>query len=152
MEEKQELQEWMDRMEESNRQQARYAKWQCIFTAIAAVCCVSLFLLVYIKMPALQDLSIKMENVLTDLEVITQQLSGSMETVLENLETVTAQLAEVDLGAMAESVDDLVTTSQAGVEQAMDRLNTIDFKKLNQAIGDLADVVEPLAKFFNVFG
>ena len=48
MEEKQELQEWMDRMEESNRQQARYAKWQCIFTAIAAVCCVSLFLLVYI--------------------------------------------------------------------------------------------------------
>ena len=152
MEEKQELQEWMDRMEESNRQQARYAKWQCIFTAIAAVCCVSLFLLVYIKMPALLELSIKMENVLTDLEVITQQLSGSMETVLENLETVTAQLAEVDLGAMAESVDDLVTTSQAGVEQAMDRLNTIDFKKLNQAIGDLADVVEPLAKFFNVFG
>lgn len=152
MEEKQELQEWMDRMEESNRQQARYAKWQCIFTAIAAVCCVSLFLLVYIKMPALQELSIKMENVLTDLEVITQQLSGSMETVLENLETVTAQLAEVDLGAMVESVDDLVTTSQAGVEQAMDRLNTIDFKKLNQAIGDLADVVEPLAKFFNVFG
>ena len=152
MEEKQELQEWMDRMEESNRQQARYAKWQCIFTAIAAVCCVSLFLLVYIKMPALQELSIKMENVLTDLEVITQQLSGSMETVLENLETVTAQLAEVDLGAMAESGDDLVTTSQAGVEQAMDRLNTIDFKKLNQAIGDLADVVEPLAKFFNVFG
>ena len=152
MEEKQELQEWMDRMEESNRQQARYAKWQCIFTAIAAVCCVSLFLLVYIKMPALQELSIKMENVLTDLEVITQQLSGSMETVLENLETVTAQLAEVDLGAMAESVDDLVTTSQAGVEQAMDRLNTFDFKKLNQAIGDLADVVEPLAKFFNVFG
>jgi NTP pyrophosphatase (non-canonical NTP hydrolase) len=152
MEEKQELQEWMDRMEESNRQQARYAKWQCIFTAIAAVCCVSLFLLVYIKMPALQELSIKMENVLTDLEVITQQLSGSMETVLENLETVTAQLAEVDLGAMAESVDDLVTTSQAGVEQAMDRLNTIDFKKLNQAIGDLADVVGTLAKVFNVFG
>ena len=152
MEEKQELQEWMDRMEESNRQQARYAKWQCIFTAIAAVCCVSLFLLVYIKMPAMQELSTKMETVLTDLEVITQRLSGSMETVLENLETVTAQLAEVDLGAMAESVDDLVTTSQAGVEQAMDRLNTIDFKKLNQAIGDLADVVEPLAKFFNVFG
>lgn len=152
MEEKQELQEWMDRMEASNRQQARYAKWQCIFTAIAAVCCVSLFLLVYIKMPAMQELSTKMETVLTDLEVITQQLSGSMETVLENLETVTAQLAEMDLGAMAESVDDLVTTSQAGVEQAMDRLNTIDFKKLNQAIGDLADVVEPLAKFFNVFG
>ena len=152
MEEKQELQEWMDRMEESNRQQARYARWQCIFTAVAAVCCVSLFLLVYIKMPAMQELSVKMESVLTDLEVITQQLSGSMETVLENLETVSTQLAEMDLGAMVENVDELVTTSQAGVEQAMDRLNTIDFKKLNQAIGDLADVVEPLAKFFNVFG
>lgn len=152
MEENQNLQEWMDRMEASNRQQARYAKWQCIFTAVAAVCCVSLFLLVYVKMPAMQELSVKMETVLTDLEAITSQLSGSMDTVLHNLETVTDQLAKMDLGTMVENVDDLVTTSQAGVEQAMDRLNTIDFITLNRAIQDLADVVEPLAKFFNAFG
>ena len=72
--------------------------------------------------------------------------------ILINLETVTNQIAEVDFGAMVKNVDDLVVTSQAGVEQAMDQISAIDFKTLNQAIKDLSDVVAPLAKFFNVFG
>ena len=134
MEEKKELQEWMDRLEKFNHQQAQYAKLQCLFTLVAAVCCVSLFVLVYVKLPAMQEVVV------------------TMETVLENLETVTNQIAEVDFGAMVKNVDDLVVTSQAGVEQAMDQISAIDFKTLNQAIKDLSDVVAPLAKFFNVFG
>ena len=134
MEEKKELQEWMDRLEKFNHQQAKYARLQCLFTVVAAVCCVSLFALVYIKMPAMRDGVVK------------------METVLENLETVTDQMADMDLATMVKNVDDLVVTSQAGVEQAMDQLNAIDFNTLNRAIDDLADVVDPLAKFFNVFG
>ena len=134
MEEKKELQEWMDRLEELNHQQAKYAKLQCLFTLVAAVCCVSLFVLVYIKLPAMQEVVV------------------TMEMVLENLKTVTNQLADVDLETMVKNVDDLVVTSQAGVEQAMDQLSAIDFKTLNQAIKDLSDVVAPLAKFFNVFG
>ena len=134
VEEKKELQEWMDRLEELNRQQAKYAKLQCLFTLVAAVCCVSLFVLVYVKIPAMQEVVV------------------TMETVLENLKTVTNQMADVDFGAMVKNVDDLVVTSQAGVEQAMDQLSAIDFKTLNQAIEDLSDVVAPLAKFFNVFG
>lgn len=134
MEEKKELQEWMDRLEKFNHQQAKYARLQCLFTIVAAVCCVSLFVLVYIKMPAMQEVAVK------------------METVLENLETVTDQMVDMDLETMVKNVDDLVVTSQAGVEQAMDQLNAIDFNTLNQAIDDLADVVDPLAKFFNVFG
>ena len=134
MEEKKELQEWMDRLEKFNHQQAKYARLQCLFTGVAAVCCVSLFALVYIKMPAMRDVVVK------------------METVLENLETVTDQMADMDLATMVKNVDDLVVTSQAGVEQAMDQLNAIDFNTLNRAIDDLADVVDPLAKFFNVFG
>lgn len=134
MEEKKELQEWMDRLEKFNHQQAKYARLQCLFTVVAAVCCVSLFALVYIKMPAMRDVVVK------------------METVLENLETVTDQMADMDLATMVKNVDDLVVTSQAGVEQAMDQLNAIDFNTLNRAIDDLADVVDPLAKFFNVFG
>ena len=134
MEEKKELQEWMDRLEKFNHQQEKYARLQCLFTVVAAVCCVSLFALVYIKMPAMRDVAVK------------------METVLENLETVTDQMADMDLATMVKNVDDLVVTSQAGVEQAMDQLNAIDFNTLNRAIDDLADVVDPLAKFFNVFG
>ena len=80
-----------------------------------------------------------------------QALTSQMETVLTNLEIVTEQLAGMDLGEMVRNVDELVVTSQAGVEETMSKLNSIDFAELNRAIGNLSDVVEPMAKFFNVF-
>ena len=73
-----------------------------------------------------------------------RNLTRQMETVLANLELVTTQLAGMDLGVMVQNVDELVVTTREG-------LGAIDFQMLNQAIEDLADVVEPLAKFFNVF-
>ena len=133
MEEKQELQELLKRLDESNRQQAKYARWQCILSVAAAVCCVGLFVLVWQLMPQVQA------------------LTGQMETVLTNLEIVTEQLAGMDLGEMVRNVDELVVTSRAGVEETMSKLNSIDFAELNRAIGNLSDVVEPMAKFFNVF-
>ena len=48
-------------------------------------------------------------------------------------------------------VDAFVTTGQSAVEQATEKLSIIDFETMNKAIADLADVVEPLARFFNVF-
>ena len=133
MEDKKELQELLERLDQSNRQQAKYARWQCIFSVAAAVCCVGLFVLVYHLMPEVRS------------------LTGQMETVLANLELVTDQLAGMDLGSMVRNVDDLVVTTQEGVEQTMGRLNAINFEELNRAIRNLSDVVEPLAKFFNTF-
>ena len=40
---------------------------------------------------------------------------------------------------------------QSSVKQITDKLNAIDLDTLNAAIENLADVVEPLARFFNVF-
>ena len=133
MEDKKDLQELLERLDQSNRQQAKYARWQCIFSVAAAVCCVGLFVLVYHLMPEVRS------------------LTNQMETVLTNLELVTDQLAGMDLGSIVRNVDDLVVTTQEGVEQTMNRLNSIDFETLNQAIKNLSDVVQPLAKFFNTF-
>ena len=133
MEDKQELRELLERLDQSNRQQARYARWQCMFSILSAVCVIGLFVLVYTLMPQVQE------------------LSAQTEVVLSNLTQVTDQLADMDLGAMIENVDELVVTSQSGVDQAMKKLNQIDFDTLNQAISDLSDVVEPLASFFNIF-
>lgn len=133
MEEKQKLQELLERLDESNRQQAKFARWQCILSVAAALCCMGLFILVWQLMPQVQE------------------LTGQMETVLNNLEIVTAQLAGMDLGEMVRNVDELVVTSQAGIEETMAKLNAIDFDELNRAIGNLSDVVEPMAKFFNIF-
>lgn len=131
--------------------QNRYAKWQCILTAAAALCCVGIFVLALTLMPQIQAVTEQMNTVLTDLEAVTGQLEGEMDTILSNLNTVTDELARADLEGMVADVDSFVTTGQEAVEQATEKLNIIDFETLNQAIEDLADVVEPLAKFFNVF-
>lgn len=140
MENDQKLLELLERMEKQSRKQVGYARLQFVFSVVAAVCCVVLLLTGMRVLPQLQ-------------EAVTQA-----ETVLTNLETVTTELAASDLSGMVENVDALVTnvdglvgTSQAGVEQTMEKINAIDFEALNDAIKDLSDVVEPIAKFFNTF-
>ena len=134
-----------------NDKQERLAKLQCILTGVTAACCLGVFFLVCTLMPRAYGLAGKAQTVLTDLESVTGQLNEQMDTILINLDEVTKELAQADLAGMVENVDTLATTSQSAVEHATEKLDTIDLETLNKAIADLADVVEPLAKFFNVF-
>ena len=134
-----------------DNKQTRLAKLQCILTGVAAACCLGVFILVCALMPRVYGLAGQVEIVLTDLEAVTGQLERQMDVILTNLDEVTQELAQADLAGMVENVDTLATTSQRAVEHATEKLDTIDLDTLNKAIKDLADVVEPLAKFFNVF-
>ena len=134
------LVELLERMEQTNKKQVFYARLQFLFTVVAALCCVVLLLSGMSVLPKLQETAVQAEAVLT------------------NLETVTTELANVDLNSMVQNVDALVTdvdglvgTSQLGVEQAMEKLNAIDFDALNEAIKDLSDVIDPIARFFNKY-
>ena len=140
MDNNQKLMDLLEQMEKANRKQVAYARLQFIFSVIAAICCILLLLAGVKVLPQLQEAALQ------------------AETVLTNLETVTTELAQADLIGMVENVDALVTnvdglvgTSQEGVEQAMAKINAIDFDALNDAIQDLSDVIEPIAKFFNTF-
>lgn len=140
MENTQKLMDLLEQMEKANRKQVAYARLQFIFSVIAAICCILLLLAGVKVLPQLQEAVLQ------------------AETVLTNLETVTTDLAQADLIGMVENVDALVTnvdglvgTSQEGVEQTMAKINAIDFDALNDAIKDLSDVIEPIAKFFNTF-
>lgn len=140
MENNQKLMDLLEQMEKANRKQVAYARLQFVFSVIAAICCILLLLAGVKILPQLQEAALQ------------------AETVLTNLETVTTELAQADLIGMVENVDALVTnvdglvgTSQEGVEQAMAKINAIDFDALNDAIKDLSDVIEPIAKFFNTF-
>lgn len=134
-----------------DKKQERLAKLQCILTGVAAACCLGILILVCTLMPRVYGLVEKTETVLTNLEAVTGQLEGQMDGILTNLEEVTQELAQTDLAGMVENVDTLATTSQSAVEHATEKLDTMDLDTLNKAIKDLADVVEPLARFFNVF-
>ena len=147
MMQEQKLTELLEEIKKGNDKQILYARMQCIFSVIAALCCL-IVLIVGLK-------------ILPDLQTAVAQA----ETVLTNLEGVTSELAKTDLGNMGENVDGLVKnvdgliqdvgklvhTSQDGVEQTMEKIDAIDFETLNKAIEDLSKVIEPIAKFFNVF-
>ena len=136
----QKMLEVLEQIEKANSRQTRYARLQFVFTLIAATACVALLL--------------------TGMKILPQLKStvAQAEIVLDNLEAVTSELAESDVSGMVENMDALVTnvdglvsSSQEGLEQTIQKINTIDFDALNDAIKDLSDVVEPIAKFFKNF-
>lgn len=133
MEENREVVELLRQIEKTSRQQARSARLHCILTFVSALCCVAVLVTVLGILP-------KVDGVITQ-----------MDAVLSNLEQTTAQLAAIDLQGMVSDVDALVTTGQQSLQQTMEKVNAIDYESLNRAIKDLADVIEPLAKFFNAF-
>ena len=71
--------------------------------------------------------------------------------MLTDLEQVGRNLAALDLESMVRNMDSLAVYAQESLQQTMEKLNTIDIETLNQAIQDLAKVIEPLAKFFGRF-
>lgn len=130
----------LQQLAESSRKQLRYARIQCIFTVAAALVCLLLLFRVTQVVPQIQALA---EQIAT--------LSSQAETVLTNLETVTDELAKSDINGMVQDVNDLVTTSRSGVEQALVKIDAIDIDALNKAIADLSAVISPLANLIGRF-
>ena len=137
MEENKKVQELLERLEVSNQKQAQYSLIQCIFSAVAALCCVILFVMVAQALPQVKEVIGQMQGMMTQ-----------MEGTMTNLEQVTGELAGMDLSGMVSNVDELVTTGQSSMKDTMDKLNLIDFEELNRAIKNLSDVIAPLARWF----
>lgn len=133
MEQNTEMLELLRKIEKSNRTKTVTNVLVCVFMLAAAVSCIAICLMIRQLMPQVNG------------------LLGQLETVLSDLEQTTRQLAAVDLEAMVANVDSLAVYAQDSLQQTMDKLNTIDFETLNQAIGDLAKVIEPLANFVGRF-
>jgi hypothetical protein len=141
MEEKNEMLELMKKIEESSRKQLLYTRIQCIAAVLAVACFAGIYFLI-------KDFLPQISAIITEIPGVV----GQMEVVLGNLEVVTTELAAVDFEGMIQGVNTLVATGQIGLEETVSKLNDIDFEALNKAINNLSQVVEPLAKFFKVFG
>ncbi len=130
----------LEKMENTNRTQVLYARLQFVFTALSAMCCIVLLVFGMKVLPQLQEAAVQAETVLTNLETVTTELAASdLSSMVENVD------------ALVGNVDGLVSASQSGVEQAIEKMNAIDFEALNDAIKDLSAVIEPIAKFFKTF-
>lgn len=147
MEQNKEILELLKQIEKANRRQTVCTAALCIFALVTALCCIVTFATIGGILPQITEVLPQITGVLPQINSVIAQ----MQTVLSNLEQTTAQLAQLDLGSMIADVDTLVATGQQSLEQTMEKLNSIDIAALNQAITDLAAVVEPLAKISSMF-
>lgn len=128
----------MEEIRTSNEAQAKYAKRQYFMSQItAAASIVILGIVLYVSASLLPKANATFSN---------------MELIMTDLKTVTSELAGSDLDEMLVNINHLVTTSEESIQDAMLKIDAIDIDTLNQAIRNLSDVIEPLAKFFQVFG
>ena len=140
MDQEQRVVQLLESIEKTNRKRTVYARLQFIFSIIAVLCCVAILVSVLQVIPVVLDIAAEAESVISNLESVTEDLAKSeLLGIVEDMETLVA------------NVDGLVSTSQSGVEQALQKINGIDFDALNGAIKDLSDVIEPIAKFFNKY-
>ncbi|MCF0131090.1 MAG: hypothetical protein HUJ71_05150 [Pseudobutyrivibrio sp.] len=119
--------ELMDKIEEENRAQAEYVKKQYTMSKIGALASVAGLVVI----------------VVTVLVLVPQILVLIRDTtaMVNQANIVIEQINEMQL---IEQLSQAVSGLQGGV----DELAKIDVETLNQAISDLASVVEPMAKFF----
>lgn len=135
------MEQVLAKIEKQNRRQLLFTKILCMLCALMLICTLVLTL----------SITGAVQEILTIAQPL-QQMADQAGTVMANLDTVAQDLADADLGSMVENVNTLAADSQTVITEAMKQLDTIDIDTLNQAIADLADVVEPLAKVSKFFG
>lgn len=134
-------------LEEISRKQLRYTRLQCLFSLISLVCCVVVVVLVCTALPRVNAIVSQAELILTNLETSTKELARmDLDSIAQQMQDL---LTNVD--SLVGNVDTLVSTSQQGLVETLEKVNRVDFDALNKAIKDLSAVVEPLANFFSSF-
>lgn len=133
MDQNQEMLELLRRIEKSNRQKVFTNVLVCLFMLAAAASCIAVCVMLGQLIPQAN-------------QILTQT-----RTILGNLEEASRQMQQLEMETMVSNVNSLAVYAQQSLQQTMDKLNTLDIETLNKAINDLAQVIEPLAKFVAKF-
>lgn len=148
MEDTQQMQAILAKMEQNNRQQLLFTKILCGLCAAAVICTLVLMIVVS---GAAKEL-VALAEPLQALTAQVQGLAAQAQNVMTDLGMAAEELSKADFSGMVNQVDTLVKNSQSAVTEAVKKMDTIDIDALNKAIKDLAAIVEPLAKVSKFFG
>lgn len=120
----QNINEKLTKLESNSRKQLIYARIRCLF-ALASFACILVILIAVVRfIPSLQDV---------------QTLITDVGTLVENVDT------------LVENADTLISSAQTSVEQMQSTLDSIHLDTLNQAMEDLASVIERLERVTSFF-
>ena len=101
----------------------------------------------------MKALMFAMAGIFLMLSIAVAILVPKVTTTLDNANVALEQISYTaeQMDGVLSSVETLVEDSSAGVTQALDNMNSIDFETLNKSISDLNSVVSPLSNFFSRF-
>ena len=126
-------------MKKEDQKALRYLRLTAIFSAaLLAVVCIAAALIVPRTLHALAHA----EVTLSSMDELLVTAGNALTTAGDTLRSATEA---------ADAANRLVEDNAATVSEAMEKINAIDFDALNRAINDLADIVEPLARFAGIF-
>lgn len=81
-----------------------------------------------------------------------QTLNEANTIILQGEETLTEVDGIIaDIAPLTKNANSLIEDNSEAVTEAMNNIKNIDFDSLNRSIKNLADVLQPLAEFFNIF-
>lgn len=136
----QEFLEMMKRIEAANDGQEKYAKKQYRMSQLSAFASILSLLIVIgcavIFVPKALHTFEQADQIMTDLESATSELSEALPEMI------------TDVNGLVSDVDGLVISAEGGITESMEKISSLDIDSLNEAIGDLQAIVEPLARMF----
>lgn len=133
---------------DDEKKEMMYAKRQSIMSLVISALC--LFIVICVAVAVISVIPRVNKLIVTANAVIVeaQDMMDDANSTVKNLNEITTELNKLDMDKLFGEVDELVVTSQEEIENAMGKLNSIDFDGLNTAITDLTSVIDPLAKLF----
>lgn len=135
-------------IQQNEKQEMAYAKKQSRVALITSFCSLAIVLAMAIVIVSiLPQVNTLMKNA-NETVVKINTLMEETDDIVANLNRVTSDLVEMDYVGIVKDIDDLVDEAEGSIVTAMDKLNTIDFETLNNAIQELEAVVAPLARLF----
>ena len=120
----------LKQIEKNSRRSATFSMIQMAFMAVAALCSVAVLVMVLMLVPQLDGILNQAENAMTNLEQVSEELNA------------------VDLEGMIRDLDAMISSGQETLDKTKEKLDILDMEKVNQAITDLAKIMEPLVRLF----
>ncbi|MGI6333254.1 MAG: hypothetical protein ACOX1A_01215 [Saccharofermentanales bacterium] len=122
-------------------------KKRLFWTRVTALATVSLLVVV---LATIVGMAIQWNALQEDFEHLNSMVD-TMNDLADNLTAVSKQLSQIEWEDLARNINQTAEKAQAGMDAAITALDSLDIATLNEAITALRDIIEPLARFFNVF-
>lgn len=117
------------------------------WTRLTALATLSLLVIVLVTVIVS---SLKLADMQNDFDRLVK-MADAMEGMSDNLANVSGQLEQIDWEGLAVNINLTAEKAQQSMDAALLAIDELDIDTLNEAIANLRDVIDPLAKFFNTF-